>query len=123
MKQAPIALRKNPPAAPTAKPASSPPLPEVNAARLAELLQAPALGEASAPAPEGPAAAKGAGRQRRDSPKRRADRDEGELERLQVHLSADVARALRVLAATEGRSLSAVVEAELRGLLRRKGAL
>lgn len=119
MKQAPIALRKNPPAAPTAKPA----LPEVNVARLAELLQAPALGEASAPAHEGPAAAKGPGRQRRDSPKRRADRDEGELERLQVHLSADVARALRVLAATEGRSLSAVVEAELRGLLRRKGAL
>lgn len=120
MKQAPIALRKNPPAA---KPASSPALPEVNVARLAELLQAPALGEAEAPAHKGPAAETRAGRQRRDSPRRRADRDEGELERLQVHLPADVARALRVLAATEGRSLSAVVEAELRGLLKRKGAL
>lgn len=125
MKQATIAIRNSPPI-----PASSSPLPELDPVRLAALLAAPALGETPiAVEPEHQAESPPAkpnaktGRQRRDTPRRRADRDEGNLTRLQIHLSADVAKALRVLAATEGRSLSSTVEAELRGLLKRRGAL
>ena len=123
MKLAPIALRKSTPA-PTAASSRSLPLPQVDEARLQALLQAPAPGEAVEPVghTEKPAKARD-GRQRRDTPRRRADREEGSLERLQVHLPAEVVKALRVLAATEGRSLSLTVEAELRGLLKRRGAL
>lgn len=126
MKQAPTMLRKKalePVDAPSTGPTSLP----VNPEALSKLLAAPAIGE---PAPlEAPPARERheqarPGRQKRDTPKRRADRADGEeLRRVQVYLSPEVEEGLRVLAVRERKSLSAIVDGELRGLLKRRGAL
>lgn len=125
MKQAPTMLRKKP-----LEPVMAPTAPtgSIKPEALSKLLAAPAIGEPAALEPpavqERQEEQARAGRQKRDTGKRRADRAEGqELRRVQVYLSPEVEEGLRILAARERRSLSGLVEHELRGLLRRRGAL
>ena len=115
MKKATIAIRKKPTA-------FDAPTPTVGEDALARLLHAPAIGEA--PAANTGTAEKMKGRQRRDTPRRRADVSKGEeLVRLQVYLQPETHEALRVFAAKERRSLSHIVEEEVRDLMRRRGLL
>lgn len=113
-KKAPVLLRKGPATG----------LPSVDPERLQQLLSAPALGEAHAvdQAEEAPQPKKG--RQRGSTRRRRADRAPGdELDRLQLRLPQDISTALRHMAVDERRSISDIIESELRGLLKRRGRL